>query len=62
MQTFSMKLPTADTTTKLRCDVRGSQGFLFSHEQLLAEWLGGDNVMYMTQNHRYFFTRKEFLW
>lgn len=49
VQTFLMKPPTAHTKTKPRCDVGGNQGFLLSHEQLLTEGVGGDNVKYITQ-------------
>ena len=62
VQTFLMKPPTAHTKTKLRYDVGGNQGFLLSHEQLLTECVGGDNVKCSTQNHRLFFTPKRLLW
>ena len=42
--------------------VGGNQGFLLSHEQLLTECVGGDNVKCSTQNHRFFFTPKRLLW
>lgn len=42
------KPPTDYTTAKLRCDVGGKGGFLFSHEQLYTECVGGNNVKYAT--------------
>lgn len=55
-----MKLPTAHTKTKLRCDVGRNQGFLLGREQLLTEHVGGDNVKYVTQNHRLFLLIRKF--
>lgn len=42
------KPPTAHTKAKLRCDVGGKRRFLFSHEQLYTECVGGNNVKYAT--------------